>query len=168
MMKISRCGARADRVCTGRLFQNPNVSQVHARCQEVIPKTRQVIGHGRPAQRELPAAFLPKGEESKLGRFLVETVILLPMYNQNDAAKILRDAAQTHKVRVNAISAAVKQERESREEGSTQAEGQRTTESTEEAGRHVTLNRTEHSGTWAVFYGRLDRTRTRRLASCRP
>ncbi len=39
------------------------------------------------APAKLLAAFLPKAEESKLGRILVETVILLSMHNQTDAAK---------------------------------------------------------------------------------
>ena len=59
---------------------------------------------------KLLAAFLPKAEESNLGRILVETVILLSMHNQADAAKILRDAAQVYKVDVDAISATVKRE----------------------------------------------------------
>jgi ParB family chromosome partitioning protein len=54
-------------------------------------------GVGKPKDGDAPAkllaAFLPKAEESKLGRILVETVILLSMHNQADAAKILRDAA---------------------------------------------------------------------------
>lgn len=62
------------------------------------------------APAKLLAAFLPKAEESKLGRILVETVILLSMHNQTDTAKILRDAAHSYKVDVDAISATVKQE----------------------------------------------------------
>jgi ParB family chromosome partitioning protein len=71
-------------------------------------------GIGKPKDGEAPAkllaAFLPKAEESTLGRILVETVILLSMHNQADAAKILRDAAQVYKVDVDAISTQVKQE----------------------------------------------------------
>lgn len=71
-------------------------------------------GIGKPKDGEAPAqllaAFLPKAEESKLGRILVETAILLSMHNQTDAARILRDAAQAYKVDVDVISAAVKQE----------------------------------------------------------
>jgi len=71
-------------------------------------------GMGKPKDETAPAkllaAFLPKAEESKLGRILVETVILLSMHNQTDAAKILRDAAHVYKVDVDAISATVKQE----------------------------------------------------------
>jgi ParB family chromosome partitioning protein len=62
------------------------------------------------ATAKLLAAFLPKAEESKLGRILVETAILLSMHNQTDAAKILHDAAHVYKVDVDAISATVKQE----------------------------------------------------------
>jgi len=69
------------------------------------------------APAKLLAAFLPKAEESKLGRVMVETVVLLSMHNQTDAAKVLRDAAQVYKVDVNAISAAVKQEFAAREKG---------------------------------------------------
>ena len=71
-------------------------------------------GFGKPKEDAAPAkvlaAFLSKAEESKLGRILVETAILLSMQNQTDAAKILRDAAQAYKVDVEAISAQVKQE----------------------------------------------------------
>ncbi len=63
---------------------------------------------GSPAK--LLAAFLPKAEESKLGRILVETVILLSMRTDTDTVKVLRDAAQTYKVDIEAISAKVKQE----------------------------------------------------------
>jgi len=62
------------------------------------------------APAKLLAAFLPKAEESKLGRISVETVILLSIHNQTDAAKNLRDVAHTYKVDVDAISAIVKQE----------------------------------------------------------
>ena len=71
-------------------------------------------GMGKPKDNEtlakLLAAFLPKADESKLGRILVEAIILLSMHNQADTAKVLRDAAQTYKVDVDAISAQVKQE----------------------------------------------------------
>lgn len=71
-------------------------------------------GMGKPKDSEatakLLAAFLPKAEEGKLGRILVETAILLSMHNQTDTAKILRDAAHAYKVDVDAISATVKQE----------------------------------------------------------
>jgi hypothetical protein len=40
------------------------------------------------ARAKLPAAFLPKAEESKLGQILLETAVLLSMHNQTDAAKI--------------------------------------------------------------------------------
>jgi len=78
-------------------------------------------GIGKPkddaAPAKLLAAFLPKAEESKLGRIMVETVILLSMHNQTDAARILRDAAQVYKVDVDAISAAVKQEFAAKDKG---------------------------------------------------
>ena len=66
---------------------------------------------------KLLAAFLPKAEESKLGRILVETVILLSMHNQADAAKILRDAAHVYKVDVDTISATVMKEFAAKERG---------------------------------------------------
>jgi ParB family chromosome partitioning protein len=69
---------------------------------------------GKPKDGEVPAkllaAFLPKAEESTLGRVLVESVILLAMHNQSDTANILRDAATAYKVDIEAISATVKQE----------------------------------------------------------
>ena len=78
-------------------------------------------GMGKPKDGEAPAkllsAFLPKADESTLGRILMETVILLSMHNQADAAKILRDAAQVYKVDVEAISATVKQEFAAKERG---------------------------------------------------
>jgi len=78
-------------------------------------------GIGKPKDDALPAkllaAFLPKAEESKLGRIVVETAILLSTHNQTDAARIIRDAAQVYKVDVDAISAAVKQEFAAREKG---------------------------------------------------
>jgi len=78
-------------------------------------------GIGKPKDDVAPAkllsAFLSKAEESKLGRILVETTILLSMHNQTDAAKILRDAAHAYKVDVDAISATVKQEFAAKEKG---------------------------------------------------
>jgi len=80
-------------------------------------------GIGKPqgdaAPAKMLAAFLPKAEESKLGRILVETAILLSMHNQNDAAKILRDAAHAYKVDVDATSATVKQEFAAKEKDKT-------------------------------------------------
>lgn len=76
-------------------------------------------GIGKPKESEshaeLLAAFLPKAEESKLGRILVETAILLSTRTEADAARVLREAAQTYKVDVNAIAAKVKQEFAARE-----------------------------------------------------
>ena len=63
---------------------------------------------GAPAK--LLAAFLPKAEESILGRILVETVILLSMRTDADTVKVLRDAAQQYKVDIEAITAKVRQE----------------------------------------------------------
>ena len=71
-------------------------------------------GIGQPKDTDSPAkllaAFLPKAEESTLGRILVETVILFSMRTDTDTAKVLRDAAQTYKVDIEAIAAKVKQE----------------------------------------------------------
>jgi len=71
-------------------------------------------GMGKAKEGEAPArvlaAFLPKADEGKLGRILVEAVILLSMHNPHDAAKTLRDAEQAYKVDVDAISAKVKAE----------------------------------------------------------
>jgi ParB family chromosome partitioning protein len=49
----------------------------------------------------------------------VESVILLSMHNQADAAKILRDAAHAYKLDVDAISATVKQEFAAKEKAKT-------------------------------------------------
>jgi ParB family chromosome partitioning protein len=71
-------------------------------------------GIGQPKDTDSPAkllaAFLPKAEESNLGRILVETVILCSMRTDTDTVKVLRNAAQTYKVDIEAISAKVKQE----------------------------------------------------------
>ncbi len=71
-------------------------------------------GIGKPNDHEAPAkllaTFLPKAEESNLGRILVEAVILLSMRNDAETAKVLRDAAQAYKVDTDAIAAKVKQE----------------------------------------------------------
>ena len=80
-------------------------------------------GIGKPKDNAAPAkllaAFLPKVEESKLGRILIETAILLSMHNQADAGKILRDAAHAYKVDVDAISATVKREFAAKEKART-------------------------------------------------
>jgi ParB family transcriptional regulator, chromosome partitioning protein len=80
-------------------------------------------GIGKPkddaAPAKLLAALLPKTEESKLGRILIETTILLSMHNQTDAARILRDAAHIYKVDVDAISATVKQDFAAKEKSKT-------------------------------------------------
>jgi ParB family chromosome partitioning protein len=62
---------------------------------------------------------MSKAEESKLGRLLVETVILLSMHNQADTAKILRESAQAYKVDIEAISAQVKEEFAAKEKSQT-------------------------------------------------
>ena len=71
-------------------------------------------GIGKPKDGEQPAkllaAFLRKGDEGTLGRLLVEAVILQSTNSQTGTATALRDAAQTYKVDVDAISVAVKQE----------------------------------------------------------
>jgi ParB family transcriptional regulator, chromosome partitioning protein len=80
-------------------------------------------GMGKPKDGEAPAkllaAFLPKAEESKLGRILVESAILLSMHNQADTAKALRDAAQAYKVDIDAISTTIKQEFAAKEKDKT-------------------------------------------------
>ena len=80
-------------------------------------------GIGKPKDDATPAkllaAFLPKAEESKLGRILVETIILLSMHNQTDATRTLRDAAHAYKVDLDAISATVKQEFAAKEKSKT-------------------------------------------------
>ena len=71
-------------------------------------------GVGQPKNTDSPAkllaAYLPKAEESTLGRILVETVILFSMRTDTDTVNVLRDAAQVYKVDIEAISAEVKQE----------------------------------------------------------
>ena len=59
---------------------------------------------------KLLAAFVRKAEESVLGRLLVEAVILYSTQSANDAGRVLRDAADTYKVDVAAITTKVKQE----------------------------------------------------------
>jgi ParB family chromosome partitioning protein len=71
-------------------------------------------GMGKPKEAEVPekllAAFLPKAEESILGRILVQTVVLLSMRTEADTARVLREAAQAYKVDTDVIAAKVKQE----------------------------------------------------------
>ena len=109
-----------------RLMKRDLLFVVPNGCPAMLDERRLAVlirqhGIGKPKDGEAPAkllaAFLPKAEESKLGRILVETVILLSMHNQADAAKILRDAAQVYKVDVDAISATVKQEFAAKEKG---------------------------------------------------
>ncbi len=80
-------------------------------------------GIGKPNGGEAPAkllaAFLPKTEESKLGRILVEATILLSMRTNADTAKVLRDAAQAYKVDTDAIAAKIKQEFAAKEKART-------------------------------------------------
>jgi ParB family chromosome partitioning protein len=59
---------------------------------------------------KLLAAFVRKAEESVLGRLLVEAVILYSAQSANDNGRTLKDAADTYKVDVAAISTKVKQE----------------------------------------------------------
>jgi ParB family transcriptional regulator, chromosome partitioning protein len=106
-----RCGSRpADeaRPALYRRTANSDAGRTAPRRSHPAAWHRQA--QGRRASAKLLAAFLPKAEENKLGRILVETVILLSMQNQTDTAKILRDAAHLYKVDVDAISATVKQE----------------------------------------------------------
>jgi ParB family chromosome partitioning protein len=71
-------------------------------------------GIGKTKDADTPArllaSFLPKADESTLGRLLLETVILLSSRSQQEAAKVLRDAAERYKVNVDAISASIRQE----------------------------------------------------------
>lgn len=59
---------------------------------------------------KLLAAFVRKSEESIPGRLLVEVVILYSAQSANDNGRTLKEAAELHRVDVNAISAKVKQE----------------------------------------------------------
>jgi ParB family chromosome partitioning protein len=97
---------------------------VVVRLTAALDEWRQAVlirqhGMGKPKDGEAPAkllaAFLAKAEESQLGRILVEAAILLSMHNQADTAKVLRDAAQSFKVDIEAITAQVKQEFASKE-----------------------------------------------------
>jgi ParB family chromosome partitioning protein len=92
---------------------------VAVRFTAALDERRQAVlvrqhGIGKPKDSETPAkllaAFLPKAEESTLGRVLVESAILLAMHNQSDTAKTLREAAAAYKVDIEGVSATVKQE----------------------------------------------------------
>jgi ParB family chromosome partitioning protein len=78
-------------------------------------------GVAKPKKSEQPAKllaeFLPKAEESKLGRIAVEAAILLSMRGPQDTERILREAAQCYKVDVDTITAKVKQEFAAKEKG---------------------------------------------------
>lgn len=77
---------------------------------------------GGEAPAKLLAALLPKADESELGRILVETAILLSMRSDMEGVKILRDAAQTYKVDVDAISAKAKVEFAAKEKSNISAQ----------------------------------------------
>ena len=78
-------------------------------------------GIAKPKSSEQPARllaeFLPKAEESKLGRIVIESAILLSMRGPQDTERILREAAQCYKVDVDTITAKVKQEFAAKEKG---------------------------------------------------
>ena len=96
-------------------------------------------GLGKPKENEAPAkllaALLPKTEESKLGRMLIEMVILLSMHNQTDTGRSLRDAAQAYKVDVDAISTKVKQEYAAKGRSKNTREGKADEPAKSDAGR---------------------------------
>ncbi len=107
-------------------LMKPDLLFVAGRLTALLDERRLAVlvrqhGIGKPkgdtAPAKMLAAFLLKTEESKLGRILIETAILLSMHNQSDDARILRDAAQVYKVDVDAISATVKQEFAEKEKG---------------------------------------------------
>ncbi len=78
-------------------------------------------GIGKPKSSEptakLLAELLPKAEESKLGRIVIESAILLSMRGPQDTERILREAAQCYMVDVDTITAKVKQEFTAKEKG---------------------------------------------------
>jgi ParB family chromosome partitioning protein len=71
-------------------------------------------GMGKPKQGESPtkliAAFLPKAEENRLGRILVEAALLLTIRSPVDAERIFREAARVYRIDVDTIATKVKQE----------------------------------------------------------
>ena len=78
-------------------------------------------GIAKPKHGEQPAKllaeFLPKAEEGKLGRILIEAAILLSMRGPQDTERILREAAQCYKVDADPIAAKVKQEFAAKDKG---------------------------------------------------
>lgn len=76
-------------------------------------------GIGRAKDGDSPTKLLTtllrSSEESKLGRILVETAILMSTHNQADGWNVLREAAQIYKVDIDAVSAKVKSELAKRE-----------------------------------------------------
>ena len=91
-------------------------------CPHPAVRRRQNLEGRRGPGETAGVAFLSKAEESKLGRIVVKSVILLSMHNQTDAARMLRDTAQFYKVDVDSISATVKQEFAAKDKGEGQQE----------------------------------------------
>ena len=77
---------------------------------EMIARNRGVRAKEGETATKLLIAFLRKAEESAIGRFIVEIVILLSARLQNDGGKVLRAAAQAYKVDTDTIALKVKQE----------------------------------------------------------
>jgi ParB family chromosome partitioning protein len=62
------------------------------------------------APAKLMMAALQKADEGQLSRMLVQTVILLSVRSDSDGMRVLRDAARTYKVDVDAISGTARDE----------------------------------------------------------
>jgi ParB family chromosome partitioning protein len=77
---------------------------------EIVARSRGIRAKDGEAVGKLLTAFLRKSEESDIGRFIVEAVILLTARTQPDGGKVLRTAAQVYKVDTDAIALKVKQE----------------------------------------------------------
>jgi ParB family chromosome partitioning protein len=77
---------------------------------EIVARSRGIRAKDGEAVGKLLTAFLRKSEESDIGRFIVEAVILLTARTQPDGGKVLRTAAQVYKVDTDAITLKVKQE----------------------------------------------------------
>jgi ParB family chromosome partitioning protein len=76
----------------------------------MIARNRGIRSKEGESVGRLLAGVLRKADESELVRALVEIVILLSARSQSDSGKVLRTAAQAHKVDADAIALKVKQE----------------------------------------------------------
>jgi ParB family chromosome partitioning protein len=83
---------------------------VEERKLAIVARNRGIHAKKEDSPAKLLNAYLRKADESALGRFIVEVVIVAASRDGSDAAKALKNAAALYKVDVDAIALKVKQE----------------------------------------------------------